>query len=310
MLKRLVAVVLVLLGLTQIFITSLGMWYLLANQTNGTVVSSGETRRYLLHVPESYNPDVATPLVITIHGFLQWPAHQALASHWNAVADEHGFIVVYPEGTGFPRRWRAGGYGAEADDTQEEIAFIEDLIDALSQQYNIDPARVYANGLSNGGGMSFLLSCTLSERIAAIGTVAGAYGLSWEQCTPERPVPAIVFHGTDDPIVPFDGGPAGPDDTQLPAIRGWVEILAEHNGCEGAPVDLPPNGEVRGVTYEACAADVVFYTIEGGGHTWPGGQGIPTFIGGHTTQDIDASRVMWAFFDAHPMPAHSMPPQP
>ena len=115
------------------------------------------------------------------------------------------FLVVYPEGTGFPRRWRAGGWPG---DPMADVVFISDLIDTLSAEYNIDPARIYANGLSNGGGMSFLLGCALSDRIAAIGGVAGAYALPLEDCLPSRPVPMIIFHGTVDAIVPYLGGPS------------------------------------------------------------------------------------------------------
>jgi polyhydroxybutyrate depolymerase len=273
--------------------------YRLVDRTNGTLVSGGETRRYLLYVPESYDPATPTPLVISLHGLVQWPAHQMRLTGWNALADEQGFIVVYPAGTGFPLRWRAGGYGGE---TQKDIAYIADLINALASQYNIDPNRIYANGMSNGGGMSFVLSCALSERIAAIGTVAGAYSYSWEACEPDRPVPAIVFHGTADPIVLFHGGAGGSRGPALPDIPTWVATLARRNGCDQVPADLPPDGEVSGAAYTGCAADVVFYTVAGGGHTWPGGDPIPAIIAGHTNTDIGATREMWTFFARHSMP--------
>ena len=78
-----------------------------------------------------------------------------------------------------------------------------------NSKYNIDPGRIYANGLSNGGGMSYLLGCALSDRITAIGGVAGAYAFPLEECHPSRPVPMIAFHGTADPIVPYQGGASG-----------------------------------------------------------------------------------------------------
>ncbi|NLG23846.1 MAG: hypothetical protein GX558_00710, partial [Clostridiales bacterium] len=160
---------------------------------------------------------------------------------------------------------------------------------------------IYVNGMSNGGGMTHILACELSERIAAVGLVAGAYTYPWEACQPERPVPAIVFHGDADRIVPIAGGPIPRASQTLPDIREWVATLAQRNGCVEAPRELAPQGSVRGEAYTRCAADVVFYTVVGGGHTWPGGEGIPAWIGGVTTDDVDATALMWEFFAAHPL---------
>jgi polyhydroxybutyrate depolymerase len=292
-----------LLGLS----TGLGLMaaciYWLANRTNGSIVSSGKKRRYLLYVPKSYDPARPTPLVISIHGYAEWPAHQMQISRWNDLADRYGFLVVYPSGTGFPLQWHTHGESGIATGPFADVAFISDLIDRLENQYNIDPARIYANGLSNGGGMSFMLACKLSERIAAVGMVSGAYLLPWNKCQPTRNVPAILFHGTADPIVPYQGGPSRSFDLPFPYIPDWVTALAQHNGCSGTSVPIPTHGEVSGVHYTggATGADVVFYTIAGGGHAWPGSHPIPAFIVGHTTQDIDATRIMWDFFEAHPM---------
>jgi polyhydroxybutyrate depolymerase len=252
-------------------------------------------------VPESYDPSTPTPLIISIHGYVEWPAHQMQLTHWNDLAEEYGFIVVYPSGTKFPKRWRASL--ASGTDPNPDVTFISDLIEKLEGEYNIDPNRIYANGLSNGAGMSFLLACSLSEQIAAIGTVAGAYALPWSECLASRPVPAIVFHGTADPIVPYLGRAADEEHYAFPAIPDWVEALARRNGCSHEAIELPPSGAVSGVQYGNCTAqaDVVFYTIMGGGHSWPGGEPLPEFIAGNTSQDIDATRVMWKFFQEHPL---------
>jgi polyhydroxybutyrate depolymerase len=114
-------------------------------------------------------------------------------------------------------------------------------------------------------------------------------------------VPAIVFHGTDDPIVPFAGGGDTGYAAGLPDIATWVAALADHNGCAAEPRALPASGVVSGVAYADCVADVVFYTVAGGGHTWPGGEPLPEWLTGTTTEDIDATRVMWEFFRAHPL---------
>jgi polyhydroxybutyrate depolymerase len=300
--QRVIRIVLVLLGLAAGLLLAAAIAFLLLNRTNGTIVSSGEKRAYLLYVPESYNPATPTPLVISIHGYAEWPAHQMQMTHWNDLADQYGFLVVYPSGTDFPKRWRTYGEPGSDSDPMLEVTFFSDLIDKLESEYNIDPARIYANGLSNGGGMSFVLSCELSERIAAIGTVSGAYLFPWEACQPARLVPTIVFHGTADPIVPYQGGPSDSFDIPFPVIPDWVDALAQHNGCTGAPLELPASGEVSGVQYMDCAGDVTFYTIAGGGHSWPGGEPLPEFIVGTTTQDINATEVMWKFFQEHPMP--------
>ncbi len=216
--------------------------------------------------------------MISIHGFAEWPAHQQQISHWNELADEYGFLMVYPMGTSFPLHWRTNG----DTDLMQDVTFISDLIDKLESEYNVDPARIYANGLSNGGGMSFALSCKLSKRIAAIGGVAEAYLLPWESCTPSLPVPTIIFHGNADPIVPFAGGPSSAFDIPFPPIDEWVQTLAEHNGCNQN-------------------AAVIYYTIDGGGHTWPGGDPLPEWITGANSDDIDATRLMWEFFQQHPL---------
>jgi polyhydroxybutyrate depolymerase len=298
---RLIHFILIVLALLVVLFLSGVTAFRLANRTNGTLVSSGERRSYLLYVPESYDPSAPVPLVINIHGFAQWPAHQMQLSHWNDLADEYGFIVVYPSGTRFPLRWRTWGEPGGALDPTLDVNFISDLIDKL-EEYNIDPNRIYANGLSNGGGMSFLLLCRLADRIAAIGSVAGAYATPWEGCEPTRPVPAILFHGTEDPIVPFGGGTFGRLDVSLPEITKWVETLAQRNGCSEQTLTLPVSADVSGIQFADCDADVVFYTVTGGGHTWPGGEPIPRWIAGHTNTNIDATRVMWEFFQEHPLP--------
>ena len=197
------------------------------NRTNGKILSSGELRKYLLYVPKSYDPTTPTPLIISLHGFAEWPAHQMQISHWNDLADRHGFIVVYPCGTGFPLRWRIRGDAGTPQDPALDVTFIADLIDKLQSDYNIDPARIFANGLSNGGGMSFLLSCRLAARIAAIGTVSGAFLLPWDDCKPSRPVPLIAFHGTSDPIVPYSGGPSRSFELPFPSIPGLDRNLRQ-----------------------------------------------------------------------------------
>jgi len=276
-----------------------GLLIIQINRSDGQIITSEGPRKYLLHVPESYDAGTPTPLVISIHGFAEWPAHQMQISHWNELADEENFIVVYPRGTDFPLRWRTNGLG----DSILDVQFISELLDDIEVNYNIDPSRIYTNGLSNGGGMSFQLACKLSDRIAAFGGVAGAYVIKWEDCNQQRPVPAIIFHGTADPIVPFDGGPSESFDVPFVNIPEWVKQLAERNSCDLSASEIPTQGEVDRLQYRNCANDseVDFYIINGGGHSWPGGDPLPRWIVGKTTDDINATRLMWDFFQAHPL---------
>src|SRR5438552_2915673 len=215
------------------------------------------------------------------------------------VADEHGFIVVYPsgEGGGGPQVWHEGGGAGPSRD----VRFISELIDTLEARYNIDPGMIYANGLSNGGGMSFQLSCTLSDRIAAVGMVGAALLVPFSWCTDQRPVPMIAFHGTADAAAPYKGGFSWVAPQRFQGVRAFTASWARRNRCGTNPVDSVVATDVTRLEYTKCADDaaVVLYTIRGGGHTWPGGQPLPEWFVGRTSNSIDASSLMWAFFRAH-----------
>ncbi len=290
---------LIVVGILAVVVIIMAAYlFIQINRSDGEIMTSEGPRNYLLHLPVNYDAGQPIPLVISIHGFAEWPAHQMELSRWNDLSDEENFMVVYPSGRDFPLRWRTNGLGESLIDVQ----FIADLIEKLEEDYNIDPQRIYVNGLSNGGGMSFQLACTLPDKIAAFGGVAGAYVVAWEDCNPERPVPAIIFHGNADPIVPFEGGPSESFDVPFPNIPDWVNQLAEKNSCDGQAIEIPAQGEVRGQGFRNCDqnAEVDFYIIDGGGHSWPGGEPLPEWIVGHTSDDIDATRTMWEFFKAHP----------
>ncbi len=286
----LVPVVLILIAVLAI---------MLSDRTNGTIVSSGEVREYLLYVPESYNHSTPTALVMSLHALALWPAAQQNTIQWNRVADQHGFIVVYPSGSGFPRVWRADpGAGLKAD-----IAFISELIDTLQADYNIDATRIYANGLSNGGGMVFAISCLLSHRIAAVGLVAAAQTLPWSWCQDTQPMPMISFHGTADRMAPYAGGPSGDPIKRrvFPSVTAWTANWAQRNECAPISVTSVVATDTTRLEYRDCAEDaaVVLYTVEEGGHSWPGGEAMPEWMVGPTSDSVDASRRMWAFFSQH-----------
>ncbi len=303
--RRTLALVLALLSLPLAVVLVEAVWFHLRNRNNGSIVSAGEKREYLLYVPQSYDATRPTPLVLSLHGGAGWPVLQRDLSRWNRLAERHGFIVAYPaghrlDGTG-ARVWRAR-LGTEFT---TDVRFISDLIDTLEQAYNIDPTRIYVNGLSNGGGMAFVLSCTLSDRIAAVGMVAAAQMLPGSWCTDHRPVPVISFHGTADAIVPYQGGTTlvWPDGS-FPDVSQWTASWARRNRCGGDAVESAIAADVTRRHYPGCAggADVVLFTIHGGGHTWPGGGPLPEWFLGPTSHSIDATRQMWAFFQQHQLP--------
>jgi len=297
-LKRTILILLALITLCLIFAAVV---FFVVNQSNGEIVSSGQVRKYLLYVPDTYDPSTPTPLVISLHGFAEWPAHMMSISGWDELAEENGFIVVFPSGTKFPKRWGTNSNSRRPENPMLNITFISDLIDTLEGEFNIDQARIYANGFSNGGGMSFFLACELADRIAAIGGVASADYYQGDECQPSRPVPVIAFHGTEDNFVSYYGRWKSPQTYQQPRIPQWIKPWAERNECDLDRVELPPTGEVSGIKYTQCSqnADVYLYTIHGGGHSWPGGEPMPRRIVGHTTQDIDATAVMWEFFSQY-----------
>jgi len=291
--------VLVLIGLPVVLAVIEAVSFHVQNWNNGTIVSSDQKREYLLYVPKSYDHTKPTPLVISMHAAALWPAAQMETSQWNKVADEHGFIVVYPSGTGgaMHRIWHVDrGAGLMRD-----VRFISELIDTLEAAYNIDSTRVYANGLSNGGGMAFVLSCTLSDRIAAVGMVAAAQLLPWSWCTDHRPVPMIEFHGTADRITPYDGGRTWVAPGPFPSIPTWTAHWARRNRCGTDAVESVVAADVTRLEYTNCAEDaaVVLYTVRGGGHTWPGGKPLPEWMVGSTSNGVDATSQMWAFFREH-----------
>lgn len=296
------AVALLLINLPGALALAGGVSFYLSNRSTGFLTIAGERRGYVLHVPEGHSPSRPAPLVISLHGAGLWGAAQRDISGWNAVADREGFIVAYPSGAGWgrasPRVWHVDPDRGMARD----VAFIAQLVDTLSARYNVDRDRVYVNGLSNGGGMTFVLSCVLADRIAAAGVVSSAITMRRTACPPleQRAVPVIAFHGTADPVTPYAGGKAWIAPRAFPSVPEWIQSWAERNRCAPNPRDSLVAANVTRRAYVRCAdgADVVLYTLHGGGHVWPGGMSLPRWLvgGAEGAGDVDASREMWAFF--------------
>jgi polyhydroxybutyrate depolymerase len=280
----------VLLALTE------AVSFFAKNRSNGTIVSSGERRQYLLHVPRNLDRTKPAALVLSLHGAAGWPALQRELSRWDELADREGFIVVYPAGrdTAGPRVWNMTG--------ERDPRYIADLIDKLRGQYNIDPKRIYANGLSNGAGMSFALSCRMPDRFAAIGMVGAALLLPPTWCKSRQPVPMIGIHGLRDTAAPYHGGNSWIGPVPFAPFLGFGAAWARRNRCTPDVQDVDVRDGVTRREYKRCASDatVVLYTLRDGGHTWPGGAELPEWFLGKTIKDFDATAEMWRFFEQHP----------
>jgi polyhydroxybutyrate depolymerase len=174
------------------------------------------------------------------------------------------------------------------------------LIDQLQATYNIDRDRIYVNGLSNGGGESYALSCVLNDRIAAVGAVAPAITMSPDLCPAAKPIPLVVFHGTGDRMTPYQGAKNVISPEPFPDIRVWLANWARRNHCASTMRESAAASDVTRIEYENCAEPVVLYRIDGGGHTWPGGQPLPNWFAGPTNDSINATELMWSFFKDHP----------
>ena len=188
------------------------------------------------------------------------------------------------------------------------MQFLKTVIKTVDRLACVDDDRVFVTGYSGGGRMSSALACELSDTIAAIAPVAGLRAgrpspvdvsvPEIQDCTPRKPVPVITFHGTDDLVNPL----AGNDDRRWGyAVSLAVQTWARLNDCQTGPTSQRVSEHVALFTYGKCKdrADVVYYRVSGGGHTWPGSSvEIPPL--GTTTQEIDATELMWQFFEAHP----------
>ncbi len=239
--------------------------------TTGVLPFGGLDRTYVLHVPAGVEHPSA--LVINLHGAGYGGGEQASLTNYNAVADQHGFAVVYPDGIDLS--W-ADGRGASVPDRQgvDDVGFLVALADRLTADYGIEPGNVYATGLSAGAFMATRLACQRADVVDAIAPVAGSLGSSYP-CAPSEPVSVFATHGVADPVVPFTGGPmvgrGGPSDIMAPpALAGrWRDI----DDCPAAPVEDSPSAGVHRLTAAGCAdgTEVVFVSVDGGGHEWFGG---------------------------------------
>ena len=268
-----------------------------AQQTiNASITHDGIQRNYILYIPEIYDGNTAVPLILNFHGFGSNATQQMFYGDFRDIADTEGFLLVHPEGTTFigNQFWNVGFPGISS--TIDDVGFTEALIDELATLYTIDLDRVYATGMSNGGFMSFLLACQLSEKIAAVASVTGSMTQdTFDDCNAQRPTPVLQIHGTEDDVVLYNGN------TLSIPIADVISYWVDYNNCETTPTtttfpDIDPSdgSTIEHSVYEDGDNGITteHMKVIGGGHTWPGS----VINTGGTNQDIDASMEIWLFF--------------
>ena len=281
--------------------------------------AGGLDRWYFLVAPPTPSPSVPRPLIVDYHGYKEGAAVHLKMSAMSELAAGEQFILATPNGTGEAIHWKASAL-AEPSPDNIDLAFTDAMIAEITSEQCVDLARIYATGLSNGAMMSSLLACSRSQVFAAVAPVAGI--TVWKSCDSITPVPVISFHGTADGFLLYNGGVGDvdgilesnqPGQTPVTTVvpptvldgAGYpanAKACATRNGCSGRFVDEAVSPEVTHRVFDCPAgAEVEFYIVSGGGHAWPGSefsQAIAPVVG-HTTFDIDATQLIWSFFQRH-----------
>jgi len=262
-------------------------------------------RSYEIDLPARRDSVRPLAVVIVFHGGGGSADSVRRQSRMSVKGDAEGFIAVYPQGSGGIagklRTWNAGTCCGQAMQQRiDEIAFVAALLDDLQATVAIDRARVYATGISNGAMMAYEVACALADRIAAIAVVAGEM-TALERCRPSRPVPVLVIHGSDDRNLPVDGGVGAKAFAvhDVRSVAAAVEFWRRHDGCaDSARSEVA--GTVRRTRYASCSggSEVELVMIEGGGHSWPGGDRLARFLD-PPSQALDATAEIWRFFARH-----------
>ena len=278
-----------------------------AGVTTETIPVDGAIRSYRLAVPAGRGAK-RPPLILNFHGYGSNARDQAFYSQLEVKGPARGFVVATPQGTGTPAFWNILPQLAHPDD----VALAAAIIDRLEVTSCVDPSRVYVTGISNGGGLTSELGCRLTRQLAAIAPVAGVNIVAG--CPRGLPISVLVFHGNADGTVPYQGGDPGGllQGDQLPSVPQAVATWADHDRCAAKPVVRQVSVHVVRTGYSHCAAgvQVQLYTIEGGGHTWPGALNVTRL--GAVTQEINAADLMLTFFSHFHRPANcpTAGPQP
>ena len=274
----------------------------------------GESRRVIVHLPVGA-PRAALPLVLALHGGGGHAAYMADDERYglSLTADREGFIVAYPNGHsrlpgGRFATWNAGGCCGDARDRQiDDVAFLRQVVAEVARQYPVDPQRVYATGMSNGGMMAHRLACEAADLFAAVASVAGTEAVS--RCQPVRPISVLHIHALDDDHVLYQGGAGEQAFRDRDQVMDFVSVpdtvahWAERDHCQGPAQTLWQHPDARCDVHARCAEGSVvqWCTTQTGGHSWPGAE--RTRRGkAAASQALSANDVIWAFFKAHPRP--------
>jgi polyhydroxybutyrate depolymerase len=250
-------------------------------------------RTYLLHIPPGLTNGRPVALVFIFHGYSDTAQNEQRQTGFNDIADKAGFIVVYPVGSGptGALSWNAlGCCGFAQEENMDEPAFIRRMIVDLGTITTIDPKRIYATGLSNGGFLSYRLACEMSDTFAAVAPVAGA--LLSPACQPAQPVSVIAFHGLIDEVVPFAGGQLRTG-IPFPATEQTIATWVQLDGCS-TPTKSEQTAILTHTAYSSCkdGSAVELYALKNVGHAWPD----------QKKDAVPASQIIWDFFAAHPKP--------
>ena len=257
-------------------------------QSEGTLLRNieveGETREYLIHIPNSYDTTKSVPIVMNFHGFSQSVSDYIIEADMRSLAEADTFILIYPQGSylnGFSH-WNACPIGGDNKSDADDFSFVEDIIDEISSQYNIDMERIYAVGYSNGGMMAYGLANYKSDLIAAVASVSGAM----LDCigNTSHPMPVLHLHGTDDYVLPYNG------DKGFNSVQNTLDHWIDFNNTTTNPkISTEDSGGMVIEHYVYDQGDnsvsVEHYKYIGGKHVWD----IGTFQGQNT------SELVWNF---------------
>jgi polyhydroxybutyrate depolymerase len=252
----------------------------------------GNRHQALLHVPRGVRGRV--PLVLAFHGAYSDPRGTATYYGLSRPADRDHFAVLYPQAS-HDKFWQL------RREQGEDVEAVGVLLDRVERASCIDRSRVYATGVSNGGGFTARLGCELADRIAAIAPVAGGYAPP-SRCHPARPLPVLEVHGRSDDVVPYGGKPVDRSGT-LPSFISVARFLREWaalDGCRGAPAQTTPRPGVTRLRWDRCTGGAVVehLMLADTEHGWPGGKdqrGDPT--------GVKAAEEVWSFLSRFRLPS-------
>jgi polyhydroxybutyrate depolymerase len=265
------------------------------SDVDGSIESGGFKRTYVLHLPPASTRLQPTPLVAAFHGWPMSAVRMADVTHLAAVADAHGFAVLFPQGYG--NSWSVpGGLATPAHEAGiDDVAFVRELLDSVGPTYQLDSSRAVATGISNGGHLVEALACSLADHLVGIVPVAAPLRAAGPaDCRPSRSVSVLEIVGSDD----LDGTAI----TDTLAFWGATDKCPSSSAESSLPdtVDDGTRATITSFTNCATGTEVTGYLVIGGGHAWPGGRPLGSVEEfGRTSREFDASELIWTFLSSH-----------